>query len=198
MSRNISWITEIKNTTNDAYVIWCRDTDNEGEFRDLLTNESVGKNDGGQQVIIKPKAHLVASGCGIPDGGDKDGRPKARVICLKSAVVHTTGDPGAGLRINRLMGGVDKEKDERDKIVYRNHDTTAEIANIIFPRGLEQNIILRIDENGIFLDIKEASLSTEWEAYMFGQGVKKLLLELAPELAKLAIQAAKVALTAAV
>jgi hypothetical protein len=191
MSRDISWINEIKNNTNEDYIIWCHDTDNEGVYRDYFTNEEIGKNDGGQQIVIKAGAHLVASGCGIPDGGDKDGKPKARVICAYSAALHHVGDPGAGLRINRVMAD-----DEKDKLVYRDHFTTKQLAEIIFPRGSEQNIILRIDADGIYLDIKEAKTSSEWEAYLFGQKVKNLFEELAPELAKLAIQAAQKALEA--
>ncbi|PSL31320.1 hypothetical protein [Dyadobacter jiangsuensis] len=191
MSRDISWINEIKNNTEEDYIIWCHDTDNEGEYRDFVTDEPVGKNDGGKQVIIKAGAHLVAGGCGIPDGGDKDGKPKARVICAYSAAQRHSGDPGAGLRINRVMGDNDQ-----DKIVYRDHYTTKQLAEIIFPRGMEQNIILRIDADGIYLDIKEAKTSSEWQAYVFGQKLKDFFEELAPELAKLAIQAAQKALEA--
>lgn len=193
MSRNISWINEIKNNTGQDFIMWCHDTDNEGEFRDFRTNKEVGKNDGGQQVIIKAGAHLAASGCGIPDGGDKDGRPKMRVVCAYEAATYHKGDPGAGFRMNRVIGE-DSEDSKKDKLVYRDHSTTKEFAEISFPRGTEQNIILRIDPNGIFLDIKEAKTSSEWEAYIFGQGVKKLLTDLAPDLAKLAIEAAKKAL----
>jgi len=188
MSRNISWINEIKNNTNEDYVIWCHDTDNEGEFKDYRTGKVIGRNDGGQQVKIRAGAHLAVSGCGIPDAGDKNEIPKARVICAVSALKHRKGDPGAGLRLNRV---IKDDNENLDEIVYRNHGTTEKIASMIFPTGMEQNIILRIDPNGIFVDVKEAKNSSEWEAYLFGEKIKGLLMDLAPELAKLAIQAAQ-------
>lgn len=187
MSRNISWINEIKNNTNQDYIMWCHDTDNEGEFKNS-EGKVLGKNNDGRQFVIRAKAHIYASDCGIPDGGDKNNIPKARVICLKSAAKKLHGDPGAGLRLNRTIA--DDEKG-LDRLAYRDHDTTKPIADMIFPKGSEQNIILRIDNDGIFLEVKEAKESSEYKAYLVGENIKKLLTELAPELAKLAIQVAQ-------
>lgn len=192
MSRDISWIKEIKNNTNDDYVIWCWDTDNEGVFKDWRTNKEVGKNDGGKQVTIKAGAHLSVGGCGIPDGGDKNGRPKSRVICKKSIATHSTGDPERGLRMNRVMANGDY-----DKIVFRNAHTTAPIGEIRFHRGLEQNLILRIDNDGIFFSALEAKESTEWKAFVVGRELGKFVGELGKELAKDLLKAATTAAMAA-
>lgn len=114
--------------------MWCWDTDNEGEFKDFASGEVVGYNDDARQFVIKAGAHLLASGCGIPDGGDKDGKPKMRVICAKSAanLNGPNGDPGAGFRMNRVIFN---DNDKLDKLVYRDHNTTKEIGSITFPSG---------------------------------------------------------------
>lgn len=190
MTRDISWINEIKNNTNEAFVIWCWDTDNEGEFKDWTTGKLVGRNDGGAWVTIKPGAHLVVTGCGIPDGGDKDNKPKGRVICARSKIPHSNQhqDPGRGLRLNRVMG-----PNQTDRLVYRDHDTTRELASIDFARGLEQNLILTIDDDGIKVTVKEEKESTEWKAYRFGVELGKFLASTLQEIATLALQAAMAA-----
>ena len=191
MTRNISWINEIYNNTNTDYIMWVWDTDNEGDFSDFRTGQSIGKNDGGRRVIIKAGAHLRVTGCGVPDGGDKDGKNKCRVLCEVAKAVDQNPklDPGRGLRLNRVMA-----ENERDKLVYRDHGTGREIASISFPRGLEQNLVLRIEKNGIFLDVREQKESTEWKATVFGRELGKALAEMLQEVAKLALQAAATAL----
>lgn len=192
MSRDISWINEIKNNTKQDYIMWVHDTDNEGEYKDAH-GHLIGLNDGGQQVIIKSGAHAYVTGCGIPDGGDKDGKPKMRVICATNVAKSKHGDPGAGLRINRVIAD---DGQKLDKIVYRNHDTAKEIADVTFPMGMEQNYILRIENDGIFFDLKEAKYSDEWKAYIVGQKIGDFFEKIAPELAKTLLLAAQKALTA--
>lgn len=190
MSRDISWISEIKNNTQEDYIMWCWDTDNEGEFRDFATNEVLGLNDGGQQFVIKAGAHLSVSGCGIPDGGQKEGRPKMRVICAKSIADTQSfnGDPGKGFRMNRVM--FDDAKN-MDRIVYHDHGNLREMGSIAFPSGTEQNLILRIDDDGIFIDVYESRQSTEWKAYLFGKQLEDFVGETVKEFAKSALNAAR-------
>jgi hypothetical protein len=194
MSRDITWINEISNTTNDDYIMWVWDVDNEGEFKDYNTGALVGRNDGATRVVIKAGAHLRATGCGVPDAGDKNGKVKCRVICKASAAMKggPTADPGAGLRLNRVM-----DAGNNDKLSYRNHRTGKEEASVVFPRGNEQNAILRITNGGIFLDIQEQKESTEWKAYEAGQEIAKVLEQALIEIAKLAFQLAEDALLAA-
>lgn len=189
MSRDISWITEIKNNTNQDYIIWCRDSDNEGEFHTNQGKE-VGKNDGGKRVTIKAGAHLYASGCGIPDGNHENNLPRCRIICLKSEAVGHSGDPEHGLRINRLQAPPDENGNKRDMLVYRNHHTTKEIATVMFPQGVEQNLIMRIDDDGIFIDVKESYESSEWKAYLVGKQIEDVFTKLLPDLAGVLIEAA--------
>lgn len=194
MSRDISWINEVKNNTNREFVIWCWDTDNEGEFKDWETGKLVGRNDGGTWVVVKPGAHLVVTGCGIPDGGDRDGKPKCRVIAEKSKIKHDDHkrDPGVGLRLNRVMG-----PGETDRLAYRDHGGGRQIAAVDFPRGMEQNLILIIADDGIFLELREQKVSTEWKAYEFGKELGEFLASTLKEVASLALQAAGAALMAA-
>lgn len=185
MSRDISWINEIVNNTDRTYTMWCWDTDNEGEFND--GSGVVGRNDGGERFDIEPRSHIYCRGCGVPDGGDKDGFPKARVICEKSKVEPSgpdlPGDPGRGLQINRVAFGEDK-----DRISMRDRKTEREVGHIEFPRGLEQNLILRIEEHGIFLDVEEEQISTEWKAYLAGKEAGAFFENLFTELAKVALE----------
>lgn len=194
MSRDITWINEITNTTKDDYIMWVWDTGNEGEFKDYRTGALVGKNDGATRVVIKAGAHLRATGCGVPDGGDKNGKTKCRVVCKASRAMGggRTADPGAGLRLNRVMDAGDN-----DKLVYRNHRSGKEAASVSFPRGNEQNAILRITNEGIFLDIQEQKESTEWKAYEAGKEIAKVLEKALIEVAKIAFQLAEDALLAA-
>lgn len=194
MTRDISWINEIYNNTNTAYIMWVWDTDNEGDFRDFRTGQRIGLNDGGARVIIQPHAHLSVTGCGIPDGGDKDGRSKCRVLCKESSAMdqNKKHDPGRGLRLNRVMG-----PGKTDKLVYRDHGTGKEIAAVTFPRGLEQNLILRIENDGVYLELKEAKVSTEWKVYKFGVALGEGLAQALKEIAKIALEAAGTALMAA-
>lgn len=191
MSRDISWINEIKNNTKDTYIIWCWDTDNEGEYKDFRTNQLIGKNDGGKRVRIAPGAHLAVGGCGIPDGGDKDGKPKARVIVKESLAMPGAADPGRGLRLNRVMVA-----GERDALRYADHsDPQRVFGQISFPRGQEQNLILTINPDGIKLEAKEVKESTEWKAYKGAQHVMESI-DL-KELFSLGMKAASAALAAA-
>jgi hypothetical protein len=190
MSRDITWINEITNTTKDDYIIWVWDTDNEGEFKDYRTGELVGRNDGGTRVVIKAGAHLRVTGCGVPDGGDKDGKIKCRVICKASVAMGggPKADPGVGLRLNRVMAG-----DEKDKLSFRDHRSGKEVGSATFSRGLQQNAILRIGNDGIFLDIQEEKTSTEWQAYEAGKVIANTLMEVG----KILLQVAGEALLAA-
>ncbi|NRR28979.1 hypothetical protein HSX11_02165 [Oxalobacteraceae bacterium] len=190
MSGNVSWINEIKNNTDKAFVIWCWDTGNEGEYKDWITGKLVGRNDGGKRVTIAPRAHLRVTGCGVPDGGDRDGKSKCRVLCEASKVMDNNPmhDPGRGLRINRVQG-----PGEQDQILYYNHETVERIAAINFPRGKEQNLIMTIDEHGLKLTVHEERTSSDWKAYTFGQELGKFILSNLDEIGKLALEAAKAA-----
>jgi hypothetical protein len=186
MSRDITWINEISNTTKDDYIMWVWDTDNEGEFTDYRTGTLVGRNDGATRVVIKAGAHLKVSGCGVPDGGDKDGKIKCRVVCKASKAMGggPTADPGVGLRMNRVMAG-----DEQDKLSFRDHGSGKEVGSATFSRGLQQNAILRISPEGIFLDIQEEKISTEWQAYEAGKAIASTLLEVGKILLQVAGEA---------
>jgi hypothetical protein len=190
MSRDITWINEISNTTNEDYIMWVWDTDNEGEFTDYRTGALVGRNDGATRVTIKAGAHLKVTGCGVPDGGDKNGKIKCRVICKASQAMGggSKADPGVGLRMNRVMAG-----DDKDKLSFRNHRSGQEVGSATFSRGLQQNAILRISPEGIFLDIQEEKTSTEWKAYQAGIAIGNTLLEVG----KILLQVAGEALLAA-
>ena len=200
MPGGVSWITEIYNNTDDDYGIWCWDDGNEGEYR--VGGKVIGKNDGGVQVKIPKQTRVSTSdhSCGVPDGGSVRGQQKRRVIYKWDARKSTSGDPGIGLRLNRVM--VSEEKD--DMIRYMDSRTGREFASIDVQRNSDQSLIIRIEPDrgkagkaGIFLDVFEQKQSGATKARLFGEQVAGFLADLAPKIAELALEAAKAGLMAA-
>jgi hypothetical protein len=175
MSRNISWIREIFNNTTDSYTVWCWDTDNEGKYLDFNNpNTVIGVNDNGNPITFTPGQHVITSGgsCGIPDGGDKNGRPKQRVFFLGTpdAGFQPSVGPGRGLRLNRTS--VDSNTDQ---IIYTDEATGDPLGRMTFAQGSEQtiNVIINSVENGgLALDVVESSVSTEakWDSFVAATG----------------------------
>jgi hypothetical protein len=192
-SRNISWITEIWNNTDKDYSVWCWDTDNEGLYLDESGNE-IGKNNDGQPVTIEAHSHVHTKNetCGVPDGGDRDYKPKQRVFFFgkPDQNFQKSVGPGFGLRLNRT-----RLDDDLDQIMYINAKTGEKIGRAKFPKGTEQKLHVKIEKkDGLNITVFESSTSTEAKFEQFVKASGKWMLDYYRELS---IEAAKAAAGAA-
>jgi hypothetical protein len=191
-SRNISWITEIWNNTDKDYSIWCWDTDNEGLYKDESGKE-IGKNNDGNPVTIKAGSHVHTNNetCGVPDGGDRDYKPKQRIFFIgkPDQNFQKSVGPGFGLRLNRT-----RLDDNIDQIMYLDAKTGEKIGRMKFPKGTEQKLHVKIEKDGLHLNVFESSTSTEAKFDQFLKETGKWMLDFYTQLAKAAIDAAAGAL----
>ncbi|HLL48405.1 MAG TPA: hypothetical protein VK399_17005 [Longimicrobiaceae bacterium] len=140
-STNISEIVEISNTTSDTYFMYVWDDEHEGRYTPFDKDDWNYPRDGAW-LTIGPRAHLRADDCGIPDGGKSAGKDRTRVIFKAEPNQRPSqGDPGRGLRVNRVGVG-----DGYDKLVFRDHSNGKLLKEIQIPTKMHQSLLLLIDE----------------------------------------------------
>jgi hypothetical protein len=180
---SISEVTEITNKTSDTYYMFVWDNSHEGRYTSF-DKDSWNYPSDGKWLKIPPKAHLRADDCGIPDGGKSAGKDRCRVIFKAHGnEKKLQGDPGRGLRMNRVGGG-----DGKDYLEYADHATGETILTRTLPTSQHQNCLLLIDDkNGVQLKIKDKATSTEAQT----KEIFSALGAAAADLLKLAVKVAE-------
>lgn len=154
---SITEITEVTNKTSDTYYMFVWDNSHEGRYTPFNKDEWNYPSDG-HWLTIPPHGHLRADDCGIPDGGKSAGKDRCRVIFKAHGnEKKRQGDPGRGLRMNRVGGNNGK-----DYLIYVDHATGETILSHSLPTSEHQNCLLIIDtENSVQLKVKDRTTSTE-------------------------------------
>ncbi|WP_263350507.1 hypothetical protein [Acidicapsa acidisoli] len=182
MTTNISELTEITNKTNDTFYMYVWDNAHEGTYKPYDESSDWYYPNEGKWLTIGPKAHLRADDCGIPDGGKSAGHERARVIFKKLGnEKRLQGDPGRGLRVNRVGNG-----DGTDSLEFRNHATGETLYSFKVPTDMHQSLLLLFGgpEEGVQFRQKDIATSGEAKLKQAGEVMEKIL-DLAVNLAKI-------------
>lgn len=180
-STNISEIVEITNKTQDTYYMYVWDNEHEGRYTPYGRNDWHYPDDG-KWLTIGPGAHLQADDCGIPDGGKSAGKNRVRVLFKANGrPAKHQGDPGRGLRINRIGLGNDF-----DGLQFASHATGEIRTTVRLPTGMHQSLLLVIGGPGEGLSVKQTDIawSNEHQLKEVGEAMKKLL-DLAVNISKI-------------
>ena len=188
-STNISEITEIVNITNDTYYMYVWDNAHEGRYKSYTDNSGDWNYPSeGTWLTIGPNAHLRADDCGIPDGGKTAGMDRVRVLfkAKTNEKPALKGDPGHGLRINRVgLGG-------SDELLFRDNATADIVFRVPLPTNMHQSLVMKIagkSQGGLQFTQSDIAQSGQDQAE---QGLKqflevfKTLLEIAKNLSEIA------------
>lgn len=154
---NISEITEITNKSSDTYYMYVWDNAHEGRYTAFQKNDW-NYPDEGKWLALSPHAHLRADDCGIPDGGKSAGKDRCRVIFkARGSEGHKQGDPGRGLRVNRVGNG-----DGNDRLVFANHATGETIGSYTVKTSTHQNLLLVVGgEDKVQLLVRDQAKSNQ-------------------------------------
>jgi hypothetical protein len=180
---NVSYIEEIYNNTNHAFVMWSTDSEHNGVFDDFDTGIRVGDNDWGHVLVIRPGARLKASWCGIP--WYKDGK------CYR---VIAKGDKQErhGLRMFQA------ETDLGDGIHFIDHRTGNPLGDggpqagvVPFPGVADRQFALTINENNGELEFKLWNRQTKTGKQEFIKALGKFARDYYEDHRKIRIEMAK-------
>jgi hypothetical protein len=154
---NISEITEITNKSPDTYYMYVWDNSHEGRYTPFQKSDW-HYPDEGKWLTMSPQAHLRADDCGIPDGGKSAGKDRCRVIFKsRGAEGHKQGDPGRGLRVNRVG-----DANGQDRLIFADHATGETIGSYTLKTSTHQNLLLVMDsEHKVQLLIRDQAKSNQ-------------------------------------
>lgn len=175
VSTSISEITEIYNKSTSRFFIYVWDNAHEGRYSPYRSDDWHYPADG-TWLAIEPGAHLRADDCGIPDGGKSSDRDRVRVLFkAEPGQKAGKGDPGRGLRINRLAGG-----DGHDRLVFASHATGETLIEIPLPTVMHQTLLLTFNDGdgGIRFTQKDITKSGEAIAVEELKKVQQAMLDL--------------------
>lgn len=175
----ISEITEIYNNSSDTYFMYVWDDTREGRYAVQPNVTDWTYPDEGKWFKIPAKSRVVADDCGIPDGGKSAGRDRARVIfkAVPPGQAASQGDPGRGLRINRVGEG------DNDALQFRDNETGLELKTpggqrVKLPSDINQRLSLHISDTGAQFQENDAVRSPDVAEIL--KQVGEILIQLAP------------------
>jgi hypothetical protein len=182
VTTNISELTEITNKTTDTFYMYVWDDAHEGRYKPYDNSSGWYYPDEGKWLTIGPNAHLRADDCGIPDGGKTAGDERARVIFKKLGnEKQLQGDPGRGLRINRVGKG-----GGNDALQFRNHATGETLYSFDVPTEMHQSLLLLFGGPQEGVQFRQKDIATSGEAKLKQAGaVMEKILDLAVNLSKI-------------
>jgi hypothetical protein len=160
-STNISEITEITNKTGDTFYMYVWDNAHEGRYTPFNKDDWQYPSDG-KWLKIGARAHLRADDCGIPDGGKSADKDRVRVIFkAKPGEQPSQGDPGRGLRINRVGLG-----DGNDELLFRKHSTGEKVTSVKLPTRMHQSLLLVLGGPGEGVQFQQTDIAVSGEAQL--------------------------------